>query len=262
MSEAAAVDASPFDLAPAERAGAGDPPPAVLCIHGLTGTPYEVRPVAEALVARGFRARGPLLPGHGRPAEELARCAYADWLECVRSEYAQLAAAHGQVFVVGMSLGGLLALVLASETTPSAAAVVGVPLRFTAGRVLAIAVGRFVKPMLPKRDGSDIADPAARARHPGTKMMPLASAHELVKLQKRVRALLPRVRAPLFVGHGALDRTASPEDAVAIAAGVGSAEVVERRYAHSAHVVPVDVDGPALARDVAGFFGRFRESAR
>ena len=36
------VDPAPFDLA-------GEGPAAALCLHGLTGTPYEVRPLGEAI---------------------------------------------------------------------------------------------------------------------------------------------------------------------------------------------------------------------
>ncbi len=58
------VDAGAFDLGPV-----GEPGPAVLCLHGLTGTPYEVRLPAEALAADGFACVGPVLPGHNAPAE-------------------------------------------------------------------------------------------------------------------------------------------------------------------------------------------------
>ena len=53
-------DPGPFKLG--DVGGSG---PAVLCLHGLTGTPYEVRPPAEALAEAGFACLGPLLPGHG-----------------------------------------------------------------------------------------------------------------------------------------------------------------------------------------------------
>jgi carboxylesterase len=71
------VDASPFDLG-------GDAPAAALCLHGLTGTPYEVRPLAEALVAAGIRAVGPSLPGHDSTAAELADTTHGQWVEAAR----------------------------------------------------------------------------------------------------------------------------------------------------------------------------------
>jgi alpha-beta hydrolase superfamily lysophospholipase len=43
----------------------GDPVGGVLLLHGLTDSPYSLRSVGEALVARGFRVVGLRLPGHG-----------------------------------------------------------------------------------------------------------------------------------------------------------------------------------------------------
>ena len=80
MSEPA-VDASAYDLAPE----GGDGRVGALCLHGLTGTPYEVRPIAEALAARGIHARGPVLPGHDTGPEELARVPFTAWIEAAIS---------------------------------------------------------------------------------------------------------------------------------------------------------------------------------
>jgi carboxylesterase len=242
------VDAAPFDL-PAQ---AGEDA-AALCIHGLTGTPYEVRPLAAALAARGFRARGPLLPGHGTRPEELARLKFQDWVEAVHREYEELRSAHARVVVVGLSLGGLLSLELASRTHPDAIAVVGTPLAFGAPLPQLVPIVKYLMPMLKKREGSDILDPEARARHPGYSKMPLASVHELIRLQRRVAAGLGRIKAPALVAHGAQDRTAQPGDARRILDGLGSAVKESLICADSGHVVPVDHDGEELAGYVADF---------
>jgi hypothetical protein len=105
-----AVDVSPFDLRPAGSTGESA---AVLCLHGLTGTPYEVRPLAEALVARGLRARGPWMAGHEQGHEALARTRHQDWVELAANELERLRAQHERVFVAGISMGGLVTLRLA-----------------------------------------------------------------------------------------------------------------------------------------------------
>jgi len=246
-----AVDASPFDLAPRGTGAA-----AALCIHGLTGTPYEVRPLGEALAARGVRARGPLLAGHGGSPEALARVAYADWVDDVRAELVALRRDHERVFVCGLSLGGLLTLWLAANEAVDAAAAIGTPLRFRAVVPLAVALGRFVRPMLPKNRGSDIADDAARERHPSMPVMPTESVHQLIRLQRVVRRCLPDIRVPLLVAHGALDRTAMPSNLEAIASAVSSRRIERIELEASAHVVPVDRDGPRLCAAVADFFAK------
>ncbi|MDG2333605.1 MAG: alpha/beta hydrolase [Myxococcota bacterium] len=243
-----AVDASAFDLPgdPASRVG-------VLCVHGLTGTPYEVRPLGLALAARGMRARGPLLPGHGTRPEELAALGYASWVGAVEAEYRALRDGHEWVAVLGLSLGGLLTLELASRERPDAIAVIGTPLALRPPIPQLIPLAKYIKPMLAKGEGSDIRDPAARARHPGYKQMPLASVHELVRLQRRVSGRLGEVRSPALVAHGAHDRTADPRDAQRIFRELGSSVKEELICPESGHVVPVDVDGPWLAERVADF---------
>jgi carboxylesterase len=86
--------------------------------------------------------------------------------------------------------------------------------------------------------------------------MPTASVHQLVRLQRVVRRALRDVHAPLLLAHGALDRTANPKNLEAIAAAVSSERVDRLELEASAHVVPVDVDGPQLCAAVADFFAR------
>jgi carboxylesterase len=251
MSSAMQVDASAFDLG--DRGASA----AALCLHGLTGTPYEVRPLGEALARRGLRAFGPELPGHNRTPEELSRVRHADWLGAAREALAALRAAHSRVAVVGLSLGGLLALALAAETAVDAVAVVGTPLRLRIPMLPLLPALRRVVPFVRKTRGSDIRDAEARARHPGYDRMPLASVEQLCALQAAVRRSLGRVRAPILVAHGLQDSTAHPDDARAILAAVGSAEREILWLESSAHVVPVDRDGPRLAAAIAAHCVRF-----
>jgi len=247
------VDPGAFEFSP----GGGGEPAAVLCLHGLSGTPYEVRAIGEACAARGLAAHGPMLPGHGAEPEALAGVAsYALWIEAAREHVRVLRARHEQVFVAGLSMGGLLALSVAAEQLVDALAVVGTPLRLPAPVRVAVPLLWRVRPYLTKRGGSDIVDPAARARHPSMPVMPLRAVRELLRLQRVVAPALSRVRAPILVAHGARDRTANPADAQVILRTVGS---IEREWVDctaSGHVVPVDVDGPLLARAVSSFFLR------
>lgn len=244
----AEVDAAPFDLPGSGRAAA-------LCLHGLTGTPYEVRPLGEALSAAGIRALGPVLPGHNETPERLSRVHHEEWRAAARAEHARLREEHEVVFGVGMSMGGLLTLDLAAEDAFDAAVVVGVSLRLAQPTAALVPIVRFFVRFVPKSSGSDIRDPAARARHPGYPVMPLAAVRQFQHLQRRVRATLHRVRTPLLVAHGAHDATANPADAREIASKVASQERKCLLFEDSAHVVPVDHDGPALAEAVVHFLG-------
>ena len=243
------MDVSPFDLG-----GRGDA--AVLCLHGLTGTPYEVRPLGEAFAERGHRAVGPVLPGHNSSPAKLAAVSHTTWLDCTRVELTQLRREHERVFVSGLSLGGLLALAVASEGSVDGLVVVGTPLRLRGALAAWVPLAKHLVPYVRKPGGSDIQDEAARRRHPSYPVMPLRSVHELMRLQRRVRAALGRVRAPIFVAHGAQDRTAHPDDAQEIVESVSSPEREHLLLASSGHIVPVDRDGARLAAAAATFLVR------
>ena len=246
------VDVSPFDLRPAPSSTGSA---AVLCLHGLTGTPYEVRPVADALVARGLRARGPWMAGHEQGHEALSRTRYEDWVELAARELELLRAEHAKVFVVGVSMGGLVTLRLAQTHAVDGIVVIGTPLALRAPLPLLARVLRRLMPFRKKR-GSDIQEPAARARHPGLGAMPLASVTELVRLQGVVSADLARISVPILVAHGRHDRTAQPKNAARIHAEVASREKELFYLERSGHVATVDHDGPALALAAADFIAR------
>lgn len=240
------VDTAPFDLPGSSRAAA-------LCLHGLTGTPYEVRPLGQALSQAGVRAVGPALPGHNETPQSLARVRYKQWLEAARGQLRGLRDRHELVFVVGLSMGGLLTLALASEERVDGAVTVGTPLRLSQPLAAFMPILKYLVPFPRKREGSNICDPAARLRHPSYEVMPLAAVHQLQHLQRFVRGRLGRVTAPLLVAHGAQDATADPADSKEIFDQVASREREILILENSAHVVPVDYDGPRLAAATVGF---------
>ena len=244
------VDTAPFDLPGSSRAAA-------LCLHGLTGTPYEVRPLGEALSQAGIRAVGPALPGHNETPQSLARVRYQQWLESARVQLMGLRDRHEVVFVVGLSMGGLLSLALASEERVDAAVTVGTPLRLSQPLATFMPLLKYLVPFPRKRGGSDICDPAARRRHPSYEVMPLAAVRQLQHLQRLVRGALGRVTAPLLVAHGAHDATADPADSKEILDRAGSRESEYLILEDSAHVVPVDRDGPRLAAAIVDFLTRY-----
>jgi carboxylesterase len=172
-----------------------------------------------------------------------------EWLASARQALETLRQTHSRIAVVGLSLGGLLALTLASEGHLDALAVVATPLRLRVRAPLLplLPALRRVVPYVHKKRGSDIRDDEARARHPSYDRMPLASVEQLRHLQASVRRNLGRVKAPILIAHGMHDATAHPDDARAIAAAVGSHERELLWLPSSGHVVPVDRDGPRLA---------------
>ena len=86
-----------------------------LLIHGMSGTPVELRYVANGLARAGYTVSCPQLPGHCGTLEELRRTGWRDWLAGVEQSLAELEQRCDHVFVGGLSMGAVLALKVAAR---------------------------------------------------------------------------------------------------------------------------------------------------
>jgi carboxylesterase len=246
-------DGGPFDLP--GRAGGAD---AALLLHGLTGSPFELRPVAERLARSGVRCLAPVLPGHEN-AQALSRTSWTDWVAGARQALLSLGETR-RTLVVGSSMGALAACALAAEGPGRvdgiallAPAAELMPLGNLAGWLARHTPVPRLFPLIPKRGGSDVGDLAMRAANPCMDSVPFHAVAELQAFQRHVDALLPRVRCPALVVAGARDGTVTVAGARRMAGrlGGGARFVVLPR---SRHLVAIDVERERCAADVASFF--------
>lgn len=94
--------------------------PAALLVHGFPGSPAELRPLADALYVQGWTVQGLLLPGFGPEFETLANRRSEEWFASVRDALRALKQEHETVVLIGLSMGGALALRVAAVEAPAA----------------------------------------------------------------------------------------------------------------------------------------------
>ena len=102
----------------------------VYIIHGFTNTTYEIKELALYLSKKGFYTVANNLPGHGTTIEECNRCKYTDWLESVEQGVADMASRCDNVYIIGISMGSVLALQAASIFPVNAAVFASTALDF------------------------------------------------------------------------------------------------------------------------------------
>lgn len=230
---------------------------AVLVLHGFTGSPWEVRPLAEALAARGYHVHAPRLPGHGGAPEAMQYVTWRDWEAAADEALLKLqGAAH--CFVAGLSMGALLALLLAARhpTKVKALALLAPVWAFRPLDARLLRALRFLP--LPEWTGawisksaSDIEDPLAHADNPLLPRYPLGRLFDLFRVQDHARAALPEVTAPALVMASPNDHVVSPKGVEALAAAL---HTTPRWLGQGFHVVTRDLDRAVVSTEVARFF--------
>ena len=199
-------DPSPFFL----KGG----PLGVLLIHGFTGSPPEMRLIGDYLHARGCTVSAPLLPGHGTTEQDMNRHKWVDWTAHVETALSDLESQCQTVFVGGLSMGALLTLHLAARHPDLSGAVLYSPAVKIASRLIYLSpLLKHVVASRPKSGDSDLTDPQAELRLWSYERNPTHAAHELLKLNARVRRGLPQVKCPLLIVQSTRDRTIKPDSA-------------------------------------------------
>ena len=211
----------------------------VLLFHGFTATTSEVRLLAGRLREAGYTVAGPLLPGHGASPDELNKCRWQDWVQAAEVAYKELSDRCELVFVGGESMGGLLALYLASCLPEAAGVMLYAPalkLRSRLTRWLAPWVGPLV-PAFAKAEG----DPTPADEHwQGYMVYPGHATAQFIRLQVQVRRRLPGIRQPLLIVQGRLDQTVHPAVPEIIATTAGSEWKEVHWLEQSGHCVILD----------------------
>jgi len=263
--------------------GDDDPPPAIegvdvsefffagegvsaLLIHGLTGTPYEMRYLGERLAAAGVRVCGVRLAGHAGAPEELAAAGYDNWYESVVEGFERLRTFGEPNVVVGLSAGAVLGMRLALDQRRDVAGIVLLSPGLFLPRVAAMALTalKLLGPLaqrifLHHSSGSDIHDAAARMIHPSSRLMPLSAPINLLQLAAMVRPRIGKLTQPVLIAHSRRDHTCPYERNVEyLMTHLGSAQKQVVELTESYHVITVDTDKERVAAEVVRFVEKFR----
>lgn len=229
----------------------------VLLCHGFTGSPQSMRPWGEFLAARHpeYAIELPLLPGHGLPWQRLQTTTWQDWYGTLEESLRDLAERCGQVYVMGLSMGGGLALRLAEQHPDRVAGLVLVNPSVTRNKpseALLPVVSRVVA-SLPAI-ASDIKKQGVA--EVGTDRTPLRAAHSLSRFWRVVAADLPKVTAPLLVLRSTVDHVVHARNTALVLGRAGSAEKREILLHESYHVATLDNDAPRIFAESAEFVER------
>jgi carboxylesterase len=184
-----------------------------LLIHGFTGAPNEMRGLGNYLNRRGYTVLGVRLFAHGTKASDMARARWGDWAASCEDGYWMLKGATRNTVVIGLSMGALLGLELASRLPVDGVVALSTPMHLPKGWRLRLARRlSFPFPPVPKEPG-DWVELSAAAGHVDYGVYPLRAVAEMEALLGHTRDRLPRLRAPVLIVQSRMDRVVPAESA-------------------------------------------------
>ena len=178
----------------------------IYIIHGFSNSTYETRDLAEYLGKEGFYTNAINLPGHGTTPEDCNRVKFTDWIEYTEQGVAEMSSKCNNVYVIGISMGSVLALHLSSVFQLNAAVFASTVLKFKDYFSI-----RFFTPLLhrliPFREkrkyySKDISD---KFNFFGYDVWPLNAVNEMRKLTNQVQKSLPDIKCPALLIHSKVD---------------------------------------------------------
>jgi carboxylesterase len=233
-------------------------PVGCLILHGFTSSLDAVRPLVPAVERLGMLCRTPVLRGHGTKPEDLIGVRYHDWYDDARSALLELRQETRGVAVIGLSMGGLVALHLAVDHPNDVSALVTIapalqiasPL-IHAGKLIVRLTSMWTPP-----PGRGYTDRALAARSTNYKRFATDAALSLHHYGAVITDLLPRVRAPLLIVHARNDRVIKPRSAEIIYERAGSRQKELVWFERSNHEMLRDCEGEAVVRTIEDWLRR------
>ncbi|GAA1747546.1 MULTISPECIES: alpha/beta hydrolase [Streptomonospora] len=217
----------------------------VLLCHGFTGTPRALRPWAEHLAEAGLAVDVPLLPGHGTSWQEMAKTTSTQWVEAVESALLRMHGICHTVFVMGLSMGGCLALRMAELHPDKVRGVVVVnPSLALENRLLLVA--RLLAPLVPTTAavGEDVKKPGAGEG--SYERVPTAAAATLPRLWRATKRDLPAVTAPVLAYRSPQDHVVGPQSLRILTSRAVNAPLRVHSLDNSYHVATLDHDASTI----------------
>src|SRR2546423_1047629 len=167
----------------------------VLLLHGFGDTPQTLSLLANRLANAGYCVYAPLLPGHGRTMDAFRRSRADDWIEAARVAALEMRARHQTLSVVGLSMGGALAVMVAAEIRDISSLVLiapylGMPLFLGFAARMHWLWGRAAGDV-NARSPRSIRDPIERAKNLAYGAVTGRALFELARVVKAARKSLP-----------------------------------------------------------------------
>lgn len=233
---------------------------AVLFIHGFLGSPLQFEDLCQAVYQKGYAAYALLLPGHGGSSTQFARTRLDAWEAYTDAQVEKICRRYKRVYLVGHSIGGLLALEAAVTRQEQVAGVVAIapPMRIKLSP-------RGAVNGLKSASQKDAAQNAiAMAYHRSNSVTPpslpgyltyLPRVMDIERLIAKSKKILPAITIPTLVIHSKNDEAVRFKSGAIIDRRLSQSHTRRVTLNDSWHAYYVASEREKIQREILRFIG-------
>lgn len=214
-----------------------------LLLHGYTGSPCEMEPLANILEQKGILTYCPTLHGHKDPERDLHQSTYLDWIQSASEAYIQLSRQCNDIAVIGFSMGGLLAFHLVQKYKAKCLVSMGTP-------IYCFDVKNIAKDML---EAFKVKNYQRVLEYTGAFRLPLKANWHFRKVLLSSRPLVKNIDVPLLIIQGKKDPVVKPHSAQYIYRCARSPLKEIRYYEHTDHRFHLSRETQNIYNDITSF---------
>lgn len=234
-------------------------------IHGFTGSPNEIKPLAVHLKKRGIKVWCPTLPGHGHDHHRIKEVRWQDWVERAENTVRHAVKTCRTVYLVGFSMGGMIAAYLATRYPVKKLVLLNAAVYYINPQQFVKDIGdmvqRFIKhPIRSTLKGSWPESHRWKRYKQKVKETPMHAVIQFQLLVHHLRPHLRRVKVPVLIIQGAKDELIHPKSPYYIYNHISSKNKEICIFPESRHLICLDREQNKVIARVEQFFGLHRGS--
>ncbi|WP_221566844.1 carboxylesterase [Alkalihalobacillus sp. TS-13] len=222
-----------------------------LCLHGFTGSPYEVEPLVHFLKENtDWLVVSPTFPGHDTDNGRMERVTYQDWIQTAEEKLRELQKTCDKIYVVGFSMGGIIAGYLAASNKIDRLVLLSAAAHYVSPSHLA----QDIKHMLQDLFKGNLKENEMFQRYVrkfrGT---PLSMTFQFRSLIRSLRPYLKKVNTPTLIIQGECDGVVPKKSAKYIYNTIRSKNKEIIYLPQSKHIICHDIEQEDVIRHVYRF---------
>lgn len=225
----------------------------ILYIHGIMGSPIEFIPFAENLINAPIDYKAILLPGHGGSGRAFLKSNRHAWKLCIDQEVEMFVKRYKHVYLIGHSLGGLLALNAAIQFPISGIMLINTALRT---RITFQQISLSLRVLLASKNSQDPLISTYRNSFSISLvdwwtipawLLPMA---DVLWVASETRKILPLINTPVFIYQSLKDETVHPISARLLKNSLINSKVKLTYFENSTHAFFEEKDRQLMMGDL------------